>query len=88
MESFTYLYVFPAEKDSDIGAFDRQAEVPVSSIQCLDLGLSFLCLLATAMAEEVALGTSPGQPRGDERPPAWLPKSLATVLTLSHFCAA
>lgn len=69
-------------------AFDRWAEVPVSGVQGLDLGLSCLCLVSTAMAEEVAMGTSPGQPWGAERPPAWLPGSLAPVLTLSRSCAA
>lgn len=59
-------------------AFDRWAEVPVSGVQRLDLGLSCLCLVSTAMAEEVAMGT----------PPAWLPGSLAPVLTLSRSCAA
>lgn len=86
MESLIYLYIFPAEEDSDTKAFNRRAEVPVSGIQCLDLGLSFLCLVATAMAEEEGIGTSPGQPWGDERPPDWLPRSLAAVMTLFHFC--
>lgn len=44
------------------GTFDRWAKVPVSGVQSLDLGLSCLFLVATAMAEDVAMETSPGQP--------------------------